>query len=133
MKLFRNVANITMDLNGVERLELNALGSPDRITVGDLTGTDLKTTDVDLSATAGGGDAEPDAVIVTGTRADRVRVARSGTRVLTTGLAAQTRIAGSEAANDSLFINTLAGNDDVNVATDVADLIQATVDLGADE
>ena len=134
VKLFRNVANITMDLDAVERLELNALGSPDRITVGDLTGTDLKATDVDLSATAGGGDAAPDAVIVAGTgRADRVRVTRSGTRVLTTGLAAQTRIAGSEAANDSLFINTLAGNDDVNVATDVADLIRPIVDLGPDE
>jgi hemolysin type calcium-binding protein len=134
VKLFRDIANINMDFDAVERLELTALGGADRITVGDLTATDLKTADVDLSAGAGGGDAQPDAVIVTGTsRADKVRVTRSGARVLTTGLATQTRIAGSEPANDSLFINTLAGNDDVNVATDVADLIQATVDLGADE
>jgi Ca2+-binding RTX toxin-like protein len=134
VKLSRNVADITMDLDAVERLELNALGGPDAITVGDLTGTDLKTIDVDLSASAGGGDAQPDTVIVAGTdRADRVRVTRSGTRVLTNGLAAQTRIAGSEAANDTLVINTLAGNDDVHIAADVADLIRPTVDLGADE
>jgi Ca2+-binding RTX toxin-like protein len=132
--LFRNVANITIDLDAVERLELNAVGGADAITVNDLTGTDLKATDIDLSASAGGGDAQPDTVITTGTnRPDRVRVTRSGTRVLTTGLAAQTRIAGSEAANDRLQINTLAANDDVNVATDVADLIRPTVDLGADE
>lgn len=123
-----------MDLDAVERLELNAVGGADAIIVNDLTGTDLKATDVDLSASAGGGDAQPDTVITTGTNgADRVRVTRSGTRVLTTGLAAQTRIAGSEAANDRLQINTLAGNDDVNVATDVAELIRPIVDLGADE
>ena len=53
--------------------------------------------------------------------------------MFTTGLPVQTRIAGSEPANDLLLINTLAGNDDVNIAADVTDLIQATVDLGTDE
>jgi hypothetical protein len=53
--------------------------------------------------------------------------------VLTTGLPAQTRISGSEVANDRLFVNTLAGNDDVTVAPDVADLITPIIDLGADE
>ena len=134
VKLFRDIANITMDFDTVERLELNAFGGADRITVNDLTGTDLEATDVDLSASAGGGDTKPDAVIVMGTnRADRVRVTRAGARALTTGLPAKTRIAGSEPANDLLLINTLAGNDDVNVAADVTDLIQPTVDLGTDE
>jgi Ca2+-binding RTX toxin-like protein len=134
VRLFRNVANITMDFDAVERLELNAVGGADAIFVNDLTGTDLETVDIDLSASAGGGDAQAHTVITTGTsRPDRVRVTRSGTRVLTTGLAARTRIAGSEAANDRLQINTLAGNDDVNVATDVADLIRPTVNLGADD
>ncbi len=134
VKLFRDIANINMDFDTVERLELTALGGADRITVGDLTATALKAADIDLSATAGGGDTQPDTVIATGTsRPDRVRVIRSGTRVFTTGLPAQTRIAGSEPANDLLLINTLAGNDDVNIAADVTDLIQTTVDLGTDE
>ena len=125
MKLSRDVANITMDFDAVERLELTADDGADAIFVGDLTGTALKAADIDLSASAGGGDAQPDAVIIRGTsRADRVRVTRAGARVLTTGLPAQTQIAGSEAANDLLLIKTLAGNDDVNVAADVADLIQ---------
>ena len=134
VRLFRNVAAVTMDLDEVERLELNALGSPDLITVNDLTGTDLKVADVNLAAGAGGGDAQADTVIVKGTPGnDRVRVSRSGAQVLTTGLAAQTRISGSEAANDRLIVNTLAGNDDVTVAPDVVDLIGTIVDLGADE
>jgi Ca2+-binding RTX toxin-like protein len=132
-RLFRNVAAVTMDL-AVERLELNVIGGSDLITVNDLTGSDLKAADIDLSASAGGGDAEADTVIVNGTPGDdRVRLARSGAQVLTTGLAALTRIAGSEAANDRLIVNTLAGNDDVTVAPDVADLIGSQVDLGADE
>ena len=49
------------------------------------------------------------------------------------GLAAQTRIVGSEATNDTLRINTLAGNDDVKVAPDVTNLIKTIVDLAADE
>jgi hypothetical protein len=60
VRLFRDVANITMDLNAVERLELNALAGADTITVNDLTGTDLNATDIDLAATGGGGDAQAD-------------------------------------------------------------------------
>jgi Ca2+-binding RTX toxin-like protein len=134
VRLFRNVANINMDLQGVERLELNALAGSDLITVGDLTGTDLKTADINLAGGDGAGDAQADTVITEGTpRDDHVRVARSGAQVLTSGLAAETRIAGSEAANDTLIVNTLAGNDDVTVAPDVADLIRSQVDLGAGE
>jgi len=40
VRLHRDVANITMDLNGVENIQFNALGGADRITVNDLTGTD---------------------------------------------------------------------------------------------
>src|SRR5260370_38326448 len=35
-KLFRDVGNIAMDLNGIERIDLNALGGADNITVNDL-------------------------------------------------------------------------------------------------
>ena len=59
MKLFRDIANINMDFDAVERLELTALGGADTITVGDLTATDLKAADIDLSASAGGGDTHP--------------------------------------------------------------------------
>ena len=42
VRLFRDVGNVTMDLNGVENIQLNALGGADTITVNDLTGTDVK-------------------------------------------------------------------------------------------
>ena len=41
VRFIRDVANITMDLNGVEGIDFNALGGADTITVNDLTGTDV--------------------------------------------------------------------------------------------
>ena len=38
-RLFRDVANITMDLGGIEHIQLNMLGGPDTVTVNDLSGT----------------------------------------------------------------------------------------------
>ena len=37
----RDVANVTMDLNDVERIDFRALGGADNIVVGDLSGTDV--------------------------------------------------------------------------------------------
>ncbi len=42
-----------MDLNGVEHIQLNALGGADTITVNDLTGTDVKQVAIDLGAPPG--------------------------------------------------------------------------------
>jgi Ca2+-binding RTX toxin-like protein len=132
VRLFRNVAAITMDLNNIQRLDLKALGSSDAITVNDMTGTDLKSANVDLNATGGGGDGATDTVTLNGTnRADRVQVTRSGSQVLTTGLAAQTTIDGSEGLNDTLRINTLDGRDSVTVDPDAELLITPVIDLGA--
>jgi hypothetical protein len=51
--LFRTQGNITMDLNSVERIELNdALGGTDNITISDLTGTDVKEVAIDLGVGA---------------------------------------------------------------------------------
>ena len=48
------------------------------------------------------------------------------------GLPTETFITGSEKANDTVHLNTLAGDDDVFVAPEVSDLINPIVDLGAD-
>ena len=134
VRLHRDVADVTMDLDGIEGLNVRALGSADTITVNDLSGTDLKTANVDLSSSSGGGDGAADTVIANGTDGrDHVRVTRSDSEVLVNGLAAQIGITGSEPANDALAINTLAGRDNVTVAPDVAQLIQPSVDLGADQ
>src|SRR6185503_18307881 len=63
----RNIGSITMDLDGIERINVNALGGADLITVHDMTGTDVTEVNVNLAATGGGGDAAVDQVVVSGT------------------------------------------------------------------
>ena len=69
MRFTRNVGNITMDLNGVERINVNALGGADNITVNDLTGTDVTEVNIDLAGSAAAGDGAADQVIVNGRNA----------------------------------------------------------------
>ena len=63
----------------------------------------------------------------------RSRVSRSGAQARVTGLAAATRVTGSEAALDTLRVQTLAGDDEVTVASNLSDLIGLAFDLGADD
>ena len=72
VRFTRNIGAIVMDLDDVERLEVEALGGADTIIAGDVSGTDLTTTDVDLEGVLGGaaGDGQPDSVVVTGTNGD---------------------------------------------------------------
>ena len=46
---FRNVANVTMDLNDVEQIDFNALGGADNIVVSDLSGTDATEINLNLA------------------------------------------------------------------------------------
>jgi hypothetical protein len=123
---------VALDFAGIEALAVRALGGTDAITVGDLTGTALKAADVDLSASGGGGDTAADTVTVNGTeRPDTVAVTRDGGRIQVAGLAATTRIVGSEVTGDTLRINTFGGDDRVTLP-DLSDLINTNVDLGND-
>ena len=101
-----------MDLNDIEGIDLNTLGSTDATTVNDLSGTDVVEINVNQAGTIQGsaGDDAADIVIVNGTNgADIVDVLESGTSVAVLGLPARVNITGSEAANDSLVINALGG------------------------
>jgi Ca2+-binding RTX toxin-like protein len=134
VQVTRNIGSVTMDADDVEGFALRALGGADTITVNDLSGTDLQTADVDLSATAGGGDAQADTVIANGSAgADAARVSRTGGQARVKGLGAETRVVGSEVALDSLRVQTLAGDDEVTIASNLSDLIALVVDLGADD
>jgi hypothetical protein len=129
----RDVATIRMDMDEVEQLDLTALGGVDKMTVGDMSGTDFRLANVDLSGPAGGGDTAADEITVQGSaRADRVSVRTDGAAVEVDGLRTTTRITGSETI-DHLQVNGLAGNDTIDVAPDVATRIQTDVDLGADD
>jgi Ca2+-binding RTX toxin-like protein len=129
----RNIANITMSAD-VEAFAVRTLGGADTITVGDMTGSAVQTADVDLSASVGGGDGAGDTVIAGGTDgADAARVSRSGDQARVTGLAAATRVTGGEAALDTLRVQTLGGDDEVTIASNLDDLIALAFDLGADD
>ena len=134
MRLFRDVANITMDLDGIENIQVNALGGPDTITVNDLTGTAAKQVNIDLSGTVGSGqgDGAADNVIVNGTAGDdTVTVASSGAGVVVNGLAEKVTLAGTEGALDSLTVNGLDGNDTINASALKAGQINLTINGGA--
>jgi hypothetical protein len=131
LKFFRDVANVTMDTHGVERVDFNALGGVDLVTVNDLTGTDVNEVNVDLAGTLGGnaGDGAADRVVVNGTDGDdTINVSGDTAGVKVNGLAATVGVSHSEARNDRLEINTLAGTDTVNSAGLAAGVIQLFVD-----
>jgi hypothetical protein len=131
-RLTRNVASVTTDFVGIEAAKVRVLGGSDQVTIGDLTGTSLKATDVDLSAFDGTGDAAQDTVVTNGReKADHVAVTRDGDQVVVGGFPATTRISGSESLNDTLRINTLGGKDDVSVDPNAELLITPVIDLGA--
>jgi hypothetical protein len=134
LRLTRNVGAITMDTDSVEYVNIRTLGGTDTTTIGDLDPTDVDSVDVDLTATGGTGDGSADTVVTQGSpRRDVVLVSQSDAVVTAAGFAAETRITGSEPTLDTLRVETLAGDDDVTVAPEVADVIATLVDLGTDE
>jgi hypothetical protein len=123
LKFTRNVANITMNTVGVERVDFNALGGADLVTVNDLQAAGVKMVNVDLGA----GDGAADRVAVNATNGDdRIAVTgNGGGGVKVSGLAETVGITHPEAANDRLDINTLSGRDTV----DAGGLATATIAL----
>jgi len=118
--LVRDVANVMLDLDGIEAIDFAVLGGADVVWVNDLSGTDVFEVNVALAALDGSGDAQPDTVIVSGTEAEDVALVfgdASATVVL--GLPVQVTVTGAEAANDRLQLSLLAG-DDVLDATGLA-------------
>jgi Ca2+-binding RTX toxin-like protein len=108
LRFTRDVGNITMDTNAVEKIQLNALGGADTVTQHDLTGTGVTTVELDLGA----GDGAVDSVVLEGTPGtDLVSTTGDPTSGITvSGLAAQVAIAHAEPA-DRLAISGLAGDD----------------------
>ena len=50
VRFFRDIANVTMDLNDVEAIDFNALGGADTVVVDDLSGTDVTEVQPNLAA-----------------------------------------------------------------------------------
>ena len=105
VRFTRDVANITMDLNGVEQINFNALGGADTITVNDLTGTDVTQVNARPAASSGARRRR-------GRHGDRQRHRTAPTRSTSSAAGTERRGApgspprststGSEGANDAL-------------------------------
>jgi Ca2+-binding RTX toxin-like protein len=127
LTFFRDVGTVTMDTDGVETVDFNALDGVDNVTVNDLTGTDVTETNLDLAGTLGGGDGAADHVVVNGTNGDdTIDIDGNGSGADVTGLATAVSVTHAD-QGDSLSINTLAGNNSV-AANGVFGALQVLVD-----
>ena len=132
LRLFRVQGTVTMDTDGIEQVDVNALGGADTLTINDLTGTAVTQVNVDLGAALGAtGDGALDSVIVNGT-SDNEAIsltgdAASGVSVL--GLAAQINIASTD-PTDKLTIQGLAGDDAIAADGMDAGLMSLLLDGG---
>jgi Ca2+-binding RTX toxin-like protein len=114
LKFVRDVGNVTMDTHGVERVDFNALGGSDHVTVNDLTGTDVTNVNLDLARTLDSSPDDVENVTVNGTNGDdTINVAGNGSGADVTGLAAAVSIVHAF-QNDTLTVNSLAGKDNVS-------------------
>src|SRR5215470_4445912 len=107
LRLTRDIAAVTLDVAGVENVELHTLRGADNVVVGDLFGTAVTRVDVDLGALPGdpAGDGVGDVVTVNGTTGDTIDVAADGAALVATGVGAQVRVTNGEPALDRLVAN----------------------------
>ena len=116
--LSHDAIHAPVDAVGVEHLQFTAQGGSDHVTVGDLSGTDVTSVDLDLGARAGGhGDHLADSVGVSGTgAADSIVATDAGGATLVSGLPAAVQVHGADAGLDQLQINGGAGNDTIDAS-----------------
>lgn len=113
VRLFRDVANVTMDCNQIEQVKFHALGGADIITVQNLAGTGVNVVHLDLAGTINGssGDGAADIITVVGTTgADAIHVIGNGGVAELSGLAALVRVANGEVGNDVLAYSGAGGD-----------------------
>jgi Ca2+-binding RTX toxin-like protein len=139
VRFARDVAAITMDLNGVERIDFHALGSADNIVINDLSGTDLVAGGVlvDLAGTLGGtaGDGAIDTVTANGTAGnDAIRLFSFNSGDFNGGIGIVGTAAGivvtHQETTDQLIVNGGAGNDTIDASAVVAGAMALTLNGG---
>jgi Ca2+-binding RTX toxin-like protein len=132
-QLVRDVGHVSMDLNGIERVETRAFAGTDTITVDDLSGTDVTEADLDLAgAPKAAGDGADDQLVVNATDgADAAKIAGDDQGAVTvSGLHALVRVFGAE-PSDALTFNALGGDDTVDATGLQAGVVGLTVTGGA--
>jgi Ca2+-binding RTX toxin-like protein len=132
VRLTRDVGAVTMDLNGVDQLDLTTRGGADTVTFGDLTGTDLTQANVDLAGTpgTGTGDGAADTVTELGSDGpDHVQVGAKNGNLLVSGLSVALQVTGSE-ASDRVGVDTLGGDDTIATGVGIPGPAAVSIDGG---
>jgi hypothetical protein len=131
VEVTRNVGNIVMDLKGVEKVSISALGGADTITVSDLAATDGREVTLELEGVAdsGAGDGQVDAVVVNGTaKADSINIRTSPKGVSANGAGHATDVLIEHAEpTDTLTVNGLEGVDKIRASAAVSSAIALTI------
>ena len=135
VRFFRDVGNITMDLDDVEVMRFHAFGGADNIVVNDVSGTDLPLggvlVELESALGSGVGDGQVDTVTVNGTAGnDPITVKTISGGIAITGASAPVAIFHSE-ATDQLVINGGAGGDVIDASGLNAGQVGLTLNLGA--
>jgi Ca2+-binding RTX toxin-like protein len=125
------IDSATVDLDNVERVDIQAGQGIDLVTVHNLAGSDTKLVAIDLGSIGGTkGDGQGDIVVADGTdAAETITIALAAGAVSVKGLAVPISIAHAEAV-DTLTILANGGNDVVS-ATTPATSLQLSLDGGA--
>src|SRR6266567_1006975 len=130
LRFLRSPAAVTMDTNGVETVDFNALGGVDIVFVDDLTGTDVDHVNVDLAGSLGGviGDGATDRVSVSGTTAaDAIGVDGDPSSVTVSGLSTVVAIQHQD-PTDVLDVQGLGGDDAISAAPLAAQSVALVLD-----
>jgi Ca2+-binding RTX toxin-like protein len=132
LRFFRTPGNITMDCDGIERVDFLALGGKDEVTVGDLAATQVAHVVLDLASQLGTADGAADTIQINGTTIeDTVTVSSSTNGVSVLNLAATVTIVGSEPVLDLLRFIMLSGDDIVDASALADGFISLIADGGA--
>jgi len=133
--LTRDVGNVALDLNGIEGIDLNAMGGADAITVNDQSVTDIFSISVDLSSPAGVPDGQADTVTLNGTSLDDVGEIDSFSSQISANVSAfpVVNIVGADGPLDMLKVNALAGDDVIDASAFEANAMSLTLNGGEGE
>jgi Ca2+-binding RTX toxin-like protein len=133
--LVRDVGHVTMDLNGVEQVDTNALGGADTVTVDDLSGTDVTEVGISLAGSLNpkASDGADDRVVVNGTEGPDIAklTGNQSDGVTVEGLQALVRVFAPDGPSDALTFHALGGNDTVDATGVAAGVVSLTLDGGA--
>ncbi len=119
VRFTRDLGNIVMDLDDVERIDTAALAGADRFVASDVRATDLTALGIALGA-----DGAEDIVVASGSDGDDIATVTGDDGSATvTGLSLRLDVTGAEAPADRLSLPLLAGDDRLDATALEADAI----------